>query len=81
MTSAERYTHRVENSCESYEGLQHSLFSLKLRTSDNQSGDKVYVTVDDAAGDEVGEMLETDLDTRMESLCLSVTEHALNSEN
>ena len=46
MTSGERHTvDRVENSSESNEGLQHSLFSLKLKTSDNKSGEKIYVTV------------------------------------
>ena len=74
-------SHSQQSERESYEGMQHSLSSLKFKTSDNQSGDKVDVTEDELAGGEGGEMLEADLDTRMESLCLSVTEHDLNSEN
>ena len=70
-----------QNKSESYEGQQHSLFSLAFNTSGNLFGDKVDVKEDEIAHDERREMLETDLDTRMESLCLSVTEHALNSEN
>ena len=58
------------------EGLQHSLFSQKFKTSAYLFGDRVDVKDDEAAGDECWEVLEADLDTRMESLCLSVTEHA-----
>jgi hypothetical protein len=70
---------KVEYASKSYEGLQHSLSSLKLKTSENQSGYMVDVTGEVAVGDDRGDVLETDLDTRMESLCLSVTEHALQS--